>query len=92
MKRFKIICDVLINKFGERSLHKKGSFPTAIFDCIFVALGRNFERIPDNLVDRIDRLREDKEFVIVTTKATMDAGKIHKRIELAEKYIFETYV
>lgn len=91
-KKFKTICDVLINKFGERSLHKKGSFPTAIFDCIFVALGRNYENIPDDLFNRINRLRQDKKFVVVTTKATMDAGKIHDRIELAEKYIFDIHV
>jgi|APSaa5957512535_1039671.scaffolds.fasta_scaffold28929_2 uncharacterized protein with ParB-like and HNH nuclease domain len=91
-ERFKKVCDMVIDKFGERSLHKKGSFPTAVFDCIFVALGRNYERIPNDLKDRIDRLRADEEFGIVTTKATMDVGKIHRRIELAEKYIFDMHV
>ena len=91
-KRFETICNVLIDKFGERSLHKKGSFPTAIFDCIFVALGRDYKKIPNDLVDRISHLRQDEEFRIVTTKATMDAGKIHRRIQLAEKYIFDMHV
>lgn len=91
-ERFEKICDILIDKMGERPLNKIGAFPTAIFDSIFVALGRNYKIIPNDLKDRIDSLRRNEDFCIVTTKGTMDAGVIRKRIELAEKYIFDLHV
>ena len=91
-KRFKKICDMLVDTFGERSLHKKGAFPTAVFDSVFVALGKHFEEIPDNLFQRIQKLRENENFRIATTKATMDVGKVQTRIELAEKYLFTNHV
>ena len=90
--RFETICDVLVERLGNRSFHKKGGFPTAVFDCIFVALGRNYKNIPDDLEKRIFKLRDMDEFGIATSKGTMDAVKVRKRIELAEKYIFDIHV
>lgn len=91
-KLFKEICAELdelnVNIFKLSTLN----FSTSMYDAIMINFARNFDFIKGmdrmELIDRIDKLKSDKEFRKNTGAASSSKYRINNKIEIAEKLLF----
>lgn len=89
---FNEICTILnglsINIFKLSTLN----FSTSMYDAIMINFARNFEMIKsmskDELVNKIDKLKNDKEFRKNTGSASSSKYRINNKIEIAETFLF----
>ncbi len=86
--RFKKTCDILIEKLGERPFNPTGALNPSIFDSIFIAFARHYDLCPDDIKQRIQKLRTNAEFKKYTGEATTDVDVVISRMALAEKELF----
>ncbi len=91
-KLFKEICAELdklnVNIFKLSTLN----FSTSMYDAIMINFARNFGMIKNmdklELVDRINKLKSDKEFRKNTGAASSSKYRINNKIEIAETFLF----
>lgn len=86
--RFRKTCDILIEHLGERPLHPKGALNASFFDAVFIAFAKNINSIPDNIQERFEQLRSNKEFQIKIGEATTDPEVVQTRMKIAEEILF----
>ena len=70
-------------ELGPRPFHIRSGLNAAVFDCIYVAVARQIDNLPEDLGDRYSKLIEDKEFLERVTSATTDEATVSRRLELA---------
>jgi uncharacterized protein with ParB-like and HNH nuclease domain len=86
--RFKRTCDTLVKHLGERPFHPKGPLNPSVFDSIFIAFAKHLDSIPEDIHERLKKLREKHEFQRYTSDATTDVEIVTKRLKLAEEILF----
>lgn len=72
-------------KLGDRPFNIRAGLNAAVFDAVFVAIGRNLGRVPEDLPERYQGLLRDEQFRAATTSGTTDIEIVRKRLALAEK-------
>ncbi len=91
-KLFKAICEKL-NELGT-DIFKLSTlnFSTSMYDAIMINFARNFEIVRDIkndiLIDKINKLKVDKEFRKNTGAASSSKYRINNKIEIAETFLF----
>lgn len=86
--RFKRTCEILINKLGLSPFSPRGPLNAPAFDCVFAAFYKNFEKTPVDVHERFNRLLENETFRNLTSEATTDDKVVKRRLDLAEKELF----
>lgn len=86
--RFKKTCDLLIKHLGERPFNPKGPLNASVFDSIFIAFAKHLDSCPQDIRERVKRLRDRIEFQKLTGEATTDPEVVISRLEMAENALF----
>ena len=74
---------VIEQELGPRPFHIRTGLNAAVFDCVYVAVARQIDNLPEDLGDRYRKLIEDNEFLEYVTSATTDKAAVSRRLELA---------
>lgn len=86
-KIFTEVSDIILEKLGETPFHLRSTFNAAAYDSVFVAVAKNIDNLKANLLANYQRLCNDDGYMQYTSSGTTDIDTIHRRIELAEKYL-----
>jgi len=86
-ERFIRTCDILVEKFGGKPFHLRGPLNAATFDSVFVTFAKH-ETIPEDIVDRYEKLKLNLEFDESTRLATTDNEVVRNRLKLVETILF----
>lgn len=78
----KTACRVL-DVLGEKPFHIRAGLNAAVFDCTFVAVDQNIDRIPLDYLERYRRLVQQEDFLNCVTAGTTDKEIILRRMDLA---------
>jgi len=87
-RRFKTVCDTLVDSLGDRPFNPQGALNPSVFDSIFVAFAKHPDTVPEDIQKKFQRLRENKDFIQYAGSATTDVGVVQKRLKLAEDILF----
>lgn len=70
-------------ELGPRPFHIRTGLNAAVFDCVYVAVAKQIDNLPEDLGDKYRTLIKDKEFLEHVTSATTDKTTVSRRLELA---------
>ena len=88
-ERFGNVCRSIVDCLGERPFHNPhGSLRAPLLDSVFVAFACNAGNIPDDIKERVERLKENDLFAQFSGVATADASAVKSRLEIANKILF----
>ncbi|MEL4363401.1 DUF262 domain-containing protein [Shewanella algae] len=82
---FKSTCDKVAETLGEKPFHIWSGLNVAVFDSVFTTLAKN--KVPNDIVDRYKRLKQDDNFVKGVRGATADEAIVELRMRLAKQYL-----
>ncbi|MFH0830070.1 MAG: DUF262 domain-containing protein [Candidatus Aenigmatarchaeota archaeon] len=86
---FRKVCDVIIEKLEERPFNPRTGFNTSVFDSVFLAFSKHVNACPSDIKDRYQKLLLNADYDKFTRNFTTDPESIKRRIELAEKILFQ---
>ena len=86
-EKVKTTASRVLDVLGERPFHIKSGLNAAVFDCTFVAVDQNIDRISDNYRRRYEELVVQEEFLKYVTAGTTDKEIILNRMKLARAAI-----
>jgi hypothetical protein len=79
----------VVGELGERPFHIRAGLNAAVFDAVYVAVGRHIEEVaPGDLRARFDALIADGEFLEWVSTATTDKDTVISRLQRAEAVLF----
>jgi hypothetical protein len=82
---FPVVCREVCLKLGPRPFHLRGSrLNVSALDSVMATLIKNKRRIPEDLKDRYDKLRESERFDEATFYGTSDVSIVNERFEEAK--------
>ncbi len=79
---------LIVGRLGERPFHIRAGLNAAVFDSVSVAFARNLDRVPEDIMDRYERLKSDPDFIKSTTSSTTSVYNVRQRIAVAERILF----
>ncbi|MYH97598.1 MAG: DUF262 domain-containing protein [Acidimicrobiia bacterium] len=74
---------VIERELGPRPFHIRTGLNAAVFDCVYVAVAKQIDNLPEDLGDRYRKLINDNEFLERVTSATTDETTVSRRLEIA---------
>ena len=87
-KIFTETCGVILNTLGPKPFHVRNGLNVAVTDAVMVAFSQHLHRIPSDIKERYEALKNDEKFTDTTTQATTDVDTVHERFTRAEKMLF----
>ena len=81
--RFRATASKIRDTLGERPFHIKAGLNAAVFDCTFVAVDQNIDRIPADYARRYKQLVRQEDFLSCVTAGTTDKEIVLRRMNLA---------
>lgn len=77
----------IITELGEKPFHIRGPINASLLDSVCSTLISNFNEIVSNLSDAYTKLKNDKNFIALTTNSTTDNQIMKDRFKLIHKYL-----
>jgi len=84
---FPKVCDIVLEKLGERPFNIKGRINASALDSVFGTLMTIADDIPNDLGARYAALKDDAEFIDTLSLSTSDASVIKKRLNAVRRHI-----
>ena len=83
-KTFERTATLIFERLGEKPFHiRRAGLNAAVFDCVFAAVARNIDEIPEDFSTRYKSLISRPEFLECATSGTTDQDIVARRISLA---------
>lgn len=87
---FPLACKLVIETLGEKPFHLRGPLNVAALDSVMSTITENLEKINEKkLLKNYLALKEDDEFVNLTTINTTDGKNVKGRFELVASYLLK---
>lgn len=86
--RFRQTCSTIVECLGKDPLRYKRKFHSALFDSVFVAFAKNLQTPPQNMKERMERLKNDPQFQKAIEQGTSDEESVKQRLARAESILF----
>ena len=86
-RRFPKVCELIISRLGDKPFNIRGPLNTSVLDSVLCALLDNFDKIPEDLKQRYEKLLGDQTFLDGTYSSTTDTLILQNRFALAEKHL-----
>lgn len=84
---FPKVCDVVLEKLGEKPFNIKGRINASALDSVMGTLMTISDNIPNDLSNRYEALKIDPEFADTLSLSTSDVAVIKKRLEAVRRHI-----
>jgi len=81
------VCDLVVDRIGEKPFHIWSGLNVAAFDSVFTTLSHAIDKDHHDLDDRYAALTNDKSFVTGVRGATADETIVELRMALAKQYL-----
>lgn len=81
--------DFIVDRLGEKPFHLRGRLNTSALDSVFSVVLRNLKSIPEDFVNRFNKLKNDEHFNELTTIGTTDTSSVKERFSLVESYLLK---
>jgi hypothetical protein len=85
---FETTCNRVLSSLGDKPFHIRTGLNTAVFDSVMVAFSNYSGAIPEDILERFERLIKDAEFDRDTKQATTDVDTVKNRFRRAETILF----
>ncbi len=80
---------LILKNLGEQPFHlRKGKMNAPTYDAVFASYTRHSEKIPKNIKDRYELLKQDFDFRGFTEDRPTGTKSVNGRIEIAERILF----
>jgi hypothetical protein len=89
IESFPRLCKLVIDELGERPFHLRGRLNASALDSVMCVLLNNMKRIPDDLKERYDELKEDERFAQATYYGTSDVAVIKARFARVKELLID---
>ena len=88
-KLFENTSETIIRHLGEKPFHLRAGLNSAVFDCVMVSFAKNLQKVPEDLTERYEKLKEHKDFLKYVVSATTDDDAVKTRFKLARQILFQ---
>lgn len=84
-KFFPLVTKRVVDALGPKPFHIRGRLNTSALDAVLSTLIQNYDRIPEDLATRYEKLIEDPKFETLTTIGTTDTATVKQRFRMVRK-------
>jgi len=84
---FTSVCKTVVEKLGEKTFNIKGRINASALDSVLGTLINIADRIPDDLADRYDALKNDPVFLETLSVSTSDTAVVKRRLAVVRRHL-----
>lgn len=86
---FERTCEAIIAHLGRKPFHVRAGLNAAVLDAVMTAFSNNLNKIPVDIRERYETLKQDEEFARNTSNGTTDVDVVRGRLRQAATHLFD---
>ena len=86
---FERTCEAVVTELGEKPFHVRSGLNAAVFDAVMTAFSNHLDSIPEDILERYNRLIRDEGFEKNTRSSTTNVEVVKGRLRQAAAQLFD---
>ena len=88
-KEFRRTAAAIVAHFGPKPFHVRGPLNASALDAVFATVLQNISKLPKDVAQRFNQLREDGEFESTTVYSTSDRVVVNRRFAITRSHLID---